>query len=282
MNKKNLIPSLDEMDNIYKTALSNKTIDKMVSLENTTNAYNIPAPKWIQKSEPKVSVTNSSFSSLPQPTPPPIQVTYLPLSELSPPTTISTPSIQITTSSISTLPQPTLPPIQVTYLPLSELSPPTTKSTPSIQITTSSISTLPRPQPTPPPPSPQTPIKLPLRLFRRKSLPIKPKLPLFYYFFTLSVIFTLAYVSITQRQLTNDYQFRTSTKTSKYQNCSNSINIENLNNNFTNSTDRKNLNSSCNEVIKYLNNNLNLLTNKAIVNKINFEFIIFMYLFYLI
>ena len=89
-------------------------------------------------------------------------------------------------------------------------------------------------------------------------------------------------MSITQRQLTNDYQFRTSTKTSKYQNCSNSINIENLNNNFTNSTDRKNLNSSCNEVIKYLNNNLNLLTNKAIVNKINFEFIIFMYVFYLI
>jgi len=248
MNKKNLIPSLDEMDNIYKTAVSNKTIDKMVSLENTTNAYNIPAPKWIQKSETKLSVTNSSSSSLPQPTSPPIQVTYLPLSELSPTATKSTPSIQITTSSISTLPRP------------QPTSPPT--------------------QPPPQPPPQQKPIKLPLRL-RRKALPIKPKLPLFYYFFTLSVIFTLAYVGITQRQLTNDYQLRTSTKTSKYQNCSSSINFENLNNNFTNSTDRKNLNSSCNEVTKYLNN-LNLLTNKAIFNKVNNEFIIFMYLFYLI
>ena len=43
MNKKSLIPSLDEMDKIFKTTLSNKTIDKMVSLENTTNVLNKPS-----------------------------------------------------------------------------------------------------------------------------------------------------------------------------------------------------------------------------------------------
>ena len=70
MNKKSLIPSLDEMDKIFKTTLSNKTIDKMVSLENTTNAYNIPAPKWIPKPDVSILPPKTPPPSSPPPTPP--------------------------------------------------------------------------------------------------------------------------------------------------------------------------------------------------------------------
>ena len=195
MNKKSLIPSLDEMDKIFKTAISNKTIDKMVSLENTTNAYNIPAPKWISK--PDVAILTPK-------TPPP----------------------------------------------------------PSSS----------------PPPTPPTP-----RLVQRKPLETKPKLPLFYYFFTLSIISTLTYISITQRQSTNNNQFRTSTRmgsTTKNQNCSNGINLNSLdnNNNTTNITDSSNLNSNCNEVVNYFDN-LDLLKNKAVMHKANFITLLLLYLF---
>jgi hypothetical protein len=196
MNKKSLIPSLDEMDKIFKTAISNKTIDKMVSLENTTNAYNMPAPKWISKPDASIS---------PQKTPP---------------------------------------------------------HTP----------------PLPPPPIPPKP-----HLVQRKPLEIKPKLPLFYYFFILSIISTLTYISITQRQSTNNNQFRTSTRmgsTTKNQNCSNGINLNSLdnNNNTTNITDSSNLNSNCNEVVNYFDN-LDLLKNKAVMHKANFITLLLLYLF---
>jgi len=195
MNKKSLIPSLDEMDKIFKTAISNKTIDKMVSLENTTNAYNMPAPKWISK--PDASIP-------PQKTPPPT------------------------------------PPL-------------------------------------PPPPIPPKP-----HLVQRKPLEIKPKLPLFYYFFILSIISTLTYISITQRQSKNNDQLRTSTRTgstTKNQNCSNGINLNSLNNNNnTNITGSNNFNSNCNEVVIYFNN-LDLLKNRAVIHRANFKILILLNLF---
>ena len=56
-----LIPSLEQMDNTFKTAVSERALSNMTELEMTAKSYGLPGPKWV--------LPNKSSSSLSSPSP---------------------------------------------------------------------------------------------------------------------------------------------------------------------------------------------------------------------